>query len=126
VSLLLGAIDMGVAIMRMHIVSEAARQGARKAIVHGGTPGNLLGAWGPTAFSGNGNSSDPKVASNSAYFTGLDPSQVTINLTWPDGNNNVESRVTYQVSTTWTPMITWVFGSPTYTLSGSSTMQIAH
>jgi Flp pilus assembly protein TadG len=124
--LMLGTVDMGVAIMRMHIVSEAARQGARKAIVHGSTMGNPLGKWGPTAFNGNGNSSDPIVASNVAYLTGLDPTQVTINVTWPDGNSKVESRVTYQVSTTWSPMITWVFGSPTYTLSATSTMQIAH
>jgi Flp pilus assembly protein TadG len=129
-ALLLGTVDMGVGIMRMHIVSEAARQGARKAIVQGDknyTPSKFNGgAWGPSAFTDNGNSSSPIVTTIKPYLTGLDPSQVTINVTWPDGNNNLESRVTYQVSTTWSPMITWVFGSPTYTLTGTSTMQIAH
>jgi hypothetical protein len=127
-ALMLGTIDMGVGILRMHIVSEASRQGARKAIVQGVNAQSAFngGPWGPSAFSGNGNSSSPIVTSIKAYLTGLDPSQVTINVTWPDGNNKVESRVTYQVSTTWSPMITWVFGTPTNTLSAKSTMQIAH
>jgi hypothetical protein len=127
-SLMLGMIDLGVAVFRMHIVSEAARQGARKAAVQGSLAPITLhgGPWGPSAFSGDGNSSSQIVASNAAYFTGLDPAQVTINVTWPDGNNKAESHVTYQVSTTWTPMMTWIFGSPTYTLSGTSTMLIAH
>jgi hypothetical protein len=129
-SLMLGMIDMGIAVFRMHVISEAARQGARRAICQGispPTPSKLNGGpWGPTAFSGDGNSSNPIVTTISNYFAGLDPSQVTINVTWPDGNNKLESRVTYQVSTTWTPMITWIFGSPTYNLTASSTMLILH
>jgi hypothetical protein len=126
--LMLGTVDMGVGIMRMHIVSEAARQRARKASVQGALASFTVhgGPWGATAFSGNGNSSSQIVASNKAYLTGLDPTQVTINVTWPDGNNKLASRVTYQVSTTWSPMITWIFGSPSYTLSASSTLQILH
>jgi hypothetical protein len=66
------------------------------------------------------------VTTISGYLTGLDPNATTINVTWPDGSNAVEKHVTYQVSSTWTPMITWIFGSPTYTLTGSSTMLITH
>lgn len=127
-TLLLGAIDMGTAVFRMHVVSEAARQGARRAACQGSLAPSKLngGPWGPTAFSGNGSSTNKAVTSNLGYLSGLNPSATTINVTWPDGKNTAESRVTYQVSTTWTPMITWVFGSPTYTLSGTSTMLIAH
>jgi Flp pilus assembly protein TadG len=125
-SLMLGMIDMGIAVFRMHVISEAARQGARRAIVHGGTPSNKLGGWGATSFSGSGTSTDPKVTEIQPFLSTLDPSSVTINVTWPDGDNNVEHRVTYQVNTTWTPMMTWIFGSPTYTLTAQSTMLIAH
>jgi Flp pilus assembly protein TadG len=127
-SLMLGMIDMGIAVFRTHVISEAARQGARRAICQGALAPSKLngGPWGPSAFSGDGNSSNKMVTMISGYMAGLDPSQVTINVTWPDGNNKVESRVTYQVSTTWTPMITWIFGSPSFNLSASSTMLIAH
>jgi Flp pilus assembly protein TadG len=126
--LMLGMVDMGVAITRMHLISEASRQGARKAIVQGSlAPSSLNGGpWGPTAFSGNGNSTDPKVTLIQAYLTGLNLSTVTVNVTWPDGNNKTESRVTYQVGTTWNPMMTWIFGNPTINLSAQSTMPIAH
>jgi Flp pilus assembly protein TadG len=126
--LLLGIVDMGVAVTRMHLVSEAARQGARKAICQGSLALSSLngGPWGSTAFSGNGNSSDPKVTVIQPYLTGLDLSQVTVNVTWPDASNATEKRVTYQVSTTWNPMMTWIFGNPTFNLSAQSTVPIAH
>jgi Flp pilus assembly protein TadG len=124
-SLMFGTVDMGVAVFRMHVISEAARQGARRAIVHGSLA-NQLGVWPASAFSASGTSTDPKVTEIQPYLAGLDLSQVTINITWPDAGNQPEQRVTYQVSTTWTPMMTWIFGSPTYTLNASSTMPIAH
>ena len=127
-SLMLGMIDMGIATFQMHIVSQAASQGTRKACCQGAlAPANLNGGpWGPASFSGKATSTNAIVTTILGCLTGLDLSQVTVNATWPDGNNKVGSRVTYQVSTTWTPMITWILGSKTYTLSGSSTMLIAH
>jgi Flp pilus assembly protein TadG len=127
-TLMLGMVDLGVAITRMHMISEAARQGARKATVQGSlAPSSLNGGpWGTTAFSGNGNSSDPKVTLIQPYLTGIDLSTVTVNVTWPDAKNTAESRVTYQVSTTWTPMMTFILGNPSFTLSAQSTMPIAH
>src|SRR5262249_53282463 len=108
--LLLGTVDMGVGIFRMHLVSEAARQGARKAIVQGSlAPSNLNGGpWGPTGFSGTGSSSDPKVTSISGFLTGLDHTNTTISYTWPDNSNAAEKRVTCQVTTNWHPLIAWI------------------
>jgi hypothetical protein len=128
--LMMGTVDMGVAVFRMHVISEAARQGARRAIVHG-SQANQLGSWGPTSFSGNGNSTDPKVTEIQPFLSTLDPASVTVNVTWPDTatkapGNAVEQHVTFQVTTTWTPMMGWIFGSPTYTLTAQSTMLIAH
>jgi hypothetical protein len=126
--LMLGMVDMGVAVTRMHLISEAARQGARKAICQGSLADPSLngGKWGTAAFNGNGNSTDPKVTLIQPYLTGLDLSTVTVNVTWPDASNAAEKRVTYQVNTTWNPMMTWIFGNPTFNLSAESTMLIAH
>lgn len=125
-TLMLGMVDMGVGVFRMHVISEAARQGARQACVHGNTPTNLLAQWGPSTVSLAGNSTDPKVTGLQPYLPGLDLSSVTIQYQWPDGNNNVESRVQVTVSTTWTPVLTSIFGASAYTMSASSTMPIAH
>src|SRR4051794_22710849 len=87
-TLLLGTIDMGVAVFHMHIVSEAARQGARRAACQGALAPSKLngGPWGPAAFSGDGNSTDPKVTSIKPCMTGLDLANTTINVTWPDNS----------------------------------------
>jgi hypothetical protein len=126
--LVLGTVDMGVGIFRMHLVSEAARQGARRAVVQGSVALSNLngGPWGPISFSGAGNSSDPKVTSISPFLTGLDLTNTTINYTWPDNSNAAEKRVTCQVTTKWHPLIAWIFGSSVRTLTGESTMLIAH
>jgi hypothetical protein len=131
-TLMLGMVDMGVGVFRMHVISEAARQGARQACVHGiqatTTPpySGLLGAWGPTTVTVAGNSGDSKVAGMLPYLTGLDLSTVQVTFQWPDGNNNVESRVQVTVGTTWSPILTSLFGASAYNLSASSTIQIAH
>src|SRR5438067_10755530 len=56
-TLVFGMIDLGIGVLRYHIVAEAARQGARIAIVHGNvTPpgGRPLSPWGPAPYSGRG------------------------------------------------------------------------
>jgi len=123
--LLLGMVDLGVGVFRNHMISEAARQGARQASVHG-AKADQLGSWGPTAFSGAGTSTDAKVTGMLPYLTGLDLSQVTIQFQWPDGGNQIEQYVQVTVGTTWSPMLTSVFGASAYNLSASSTMLIAH
>jgi Flp pilus assembly protein TadG len=126
--LMLGLVDMGVAVTRMHMISEAARQGTRVAICQGSLAPSALhgGPWGATAFSGTGTSTDPKVTAIKPYMSGLELSNVTVNVTWPDNSNAAEKRVTYQVSTTWKPLIGWIFGKSTVHMTAESTMLIAH
>lgn len=128
-TLMLGMVDMGLGVFQMHVVSEAARQGARQASVHGANaapPNGYLGSWGPATASLAGTSTDAKIAALQPYLTGLVLSNVTVQYQWPDGNNDVESRVRVTVSTSWSPMLTSLFGSSAYNLSASSTVPIAH
>jgi Flp pilus assembly protein TadG len=127
-ALIFGMVDLGVGVLRNHMISEAARQGARQAAVHGSSApaGWNGGPWGSTTFNGNGNSSNPIVTGIQPYLSGLDPTQVTIQVQWLDGGNQAEQRVQVTVSTTWTPLYTTLFGSQAKTLSASSTMPIAH
>jgi Flp pilus assembly protein TadG len=127
-TLVFGMLDLGMAVFRQQRISEVARQLARKAIVQGvNAPSTLNGGpWGPTTYTGTGSASDSIATSIQRYLGGLNPSQVNLKVVWPDNNNNVESRIQVTVTTTWTPMFTYIFGGATWTLRAESTMPIAH
>ena len=127
--LALGTIDLGLAVFQNHAVAEASRQGARVASVHGSLA-TQLGTWGTTTYSGAGNSTDtiPTAMSSAGVFTGLKAANVTVTVSWPDSGNNAQNgdRVEVAVSTTWTPLVTYIFGGRTITLSATSIVPIAH
>jgi Flp pilus assembly protein TadG len=129
-----GMIDLAVAVLRQHTITEAARFGARLASVHGVYCGNTTPTWngggwgtttiGPTSASTTGTSIIDEM--RSYYLQGLvDLNNTTIKVEWPDSSNYVESRVKVTVQTTYTPMLTLIFNG-NITLSAASTVQIAH
>jgi Flp pilus assembly protein TadG len=133
--LILGTIDLGTAVFRYHVLSWAARQGARRTIVHGTlAPTGNGGPWGPPASYPTtnpytvtaSNTSDPIANAIRPSLVGLDPSAVTITVTWPDGSDAVEKRVQVTLNTTWHPLMLFIFGNQTINLSASSEMPIAH
>jgi hypothetical protein len=146
VTLTFGMIDVGIALFHQHVVSEAARQGARQAIVHGyrAASGTTMNAWGPTPpyfptltghslYAGSTSvtvpASDPAdelAATIAPYLAGLDPTSVTITIQWPDGNNDVGNRVTVSVTTTYQPPVAFLFGDRPVEIGGSSTLTIMH
>ena len=60
------------------------------------------------------------------YLANMDLSQVTIKVQWIDASNSPEKRVRVTVSTTWQPLMLFIFGNQSIPLSASSTMPIAH
>jgi Flp pilus assembly protein TadG len=136
-TLLLGMIDLAMAVERFHITTEAARQGARLAIVHGNTdppsgvtkdkwdPSSGYPAQNPYTVAGT-NSSDKIVNKMLPYFAGIDPSTVNITVYWVDGTNDPGNRVRVTVTSTWTPMFGFILGTTQATLTGKSTMVIAY
>jgi Flp pilus assembly protein TadG len=130
-TLALGMIDLGIAVFQNNAVAEASRQGARIASVHG-LKAARLGNWGTTSYTGSGNASDtiPTAMRNGGALAGLKPANVTIAVSWPDGGNDPDvltgNRVQVTMSTNWTPIISYVFGGRTVTLTATSTVLIAH
>jgi Flp pilus assembly protein TadG len=128
--LLVGSFDLGMGVFRQYVLSEAARQGVRKAIIHGSLASTNLpggGPWGTATYGPTAaNGADAKAQAIAPFLTGMDPSQVNVTYTWPDSSNLAEKRVQVTLSTTWTPILGFIFGSPTYTISASSEMPIAH
>lgn len=139
-----GMVELSVAVFRYHIVSQAARQAARMAIVHGELAPPTMTDWN-AAYGGGTNKFGPQTISTAAadneiiygkpgdtgfpgitkYIAGLDPAGTTIQLEWIDGDTRLGSRVRATVTTTYSPLITFLF-SDDFTLTGQSVMQIAH
>ncbi len=128
-TLCLGMLDLGIGVFQYHIVSEAARQGARQAIVHGQmAPASWNGgSWGPSAINSKADATGiPLVTGIQPYLVGIDLSQATIKAQWLDGGNAPDQRVSVTVTSTYQPCITFIFADTTYSLSATSTMPIAH
>lgn len=103
-------------------LADAAKAGARYAIVHGGdnrTGSGASGPSGPTNITVAGSASPPSqvVATVQNYVTGIDPSRLTIFVTYPDGTNSVGSRVTVAVQYNFDPFTILPLGT---TLSATS------
>jgi Flp pilus assembly protein TadG len=127
--LVLGLLDLGIGVLRYNSVSHAARQGARQAMVHGAlAPAGVQGGpWGPGTISAPATASGiPAVAALQPFLFTCDPPSTTIQVAWPDGNNQPGNRVSVTVTTPYQPMMTFIFGNPSITLQATSTVTIAH
>ena len=122
----LGMIEVGMAVFRHHVVGQAARQGARLAMVRGELAPPELPAWGPATYTGAASSSDAIPTAIRPYLAGLDVASTNIRMEWLDGDTEVGSRVRVVISTPHRPFITYPLGGSGWTLNGSSTMHIAH
>jgi hypothetical protein len=137
-----GMLDLGMGVYRYHVISNAARQGARQAIVHGANA-STLGVWGPTTIgpiaadsSGTAIVDSTGDSDNRAglkpllrYGLGIDSLPHTyITLEWIDGSNAVGKRVRCTVTSPYKPFMPLLYpgATTTHTLSASSTMIIAH
>ena len=124
-TLVLGMIDLGIMMTRSQSLAQAARSGARAAIVRGEFA-DVLGHLGPTAFSGTANDSNPVAVAVRGQLLAMNPANVQVSVTWPEGSNEFGKRVRVTASAGFTPVMTFIFGSPTWTLTGSSEMYVAH
>jgi Flp pilus assembly protein TadG len=126
--LILGLLDMGVCALRYNAVSNAARQGARQASVHGSLALSSWqgGPWGPAAINASGNASGvPLVAAVQPYLFTCDLDQTTVQANWLDGSNEPGKRVRVTVTTVYSPMLTF-FLNNSVALTATSTLTIAH
>jgi hypothetical protein len=139
VLIIMGMLELALVVFRYNWVSEAARQGARTAIVRGALAGDddppVMNSWPAThyddpptygAYEHPATTDDEIINSMQPYLTLLDPAKTTVRVEWLDGNNQVDSRVRFSVTTTHEAFLTSFFGGKTWTLNGTSTMRIVH
>jgi hypothetical protein len=127
--LIFAMLDLGLAVFRHQMLSFAARRAVREVIVHG-EYADKLGKWGPETVGGPGVSvsslDHPIQALLISSLTGLNPAEVEVQIEWPEGNNKYRSPVRMSLSTTYTPMTTFILPNLSLPLTASSTMPIAH
>lgn len=133
VVLTFGMLDLGIGVFRYHILANAARQAARRAIVHGENA-NALGPWGPTAIDVTAADGGTPIVDGDDFdgyyrdgiqdiLRGCDLEETTIRLEWIDDSNAVQKRVRATVTSPYRP---FMFFLTPVTLSATSTMRIAH
>ena len=103
VILLLSVVEMGRMLLVYTTIANAARAGARYAIVHGGerTGSGIDGPSGPTCPCAQVD----KVVTSFASAGLVTTSNLTITVEYPDGTNTAGSRVTVKVMYPYDPLI---------------------
>lgn len=123
-----GILDLGIGVFRYHILAQAARQAARRAIVHGSNAAKL-GPWGWTTIDVAASDNGTPIVDGTgdgiqSLLVGCDLANTRIKLEWLDGSNAPNKRVRATVATPYVP-VTLLFLHP-LTLQAASTMPIAH
>ena len=126
----MGMLDLGVGVYRYHLIAQAARFGARRAIVHG-EMASQLGSWGPATIDVAATASEEPIVDGAEdgiqpMLIGCDLSQSRIRVEWLDGSNGFEDRVRVTVTSPYTPLFLFILSNTTINLTASSTMRIAH
>jgi Flp pilus assembly protein TadG len=124
--LLLGMLELSVALVRHTVMSEAARRVARAAMIHGANATVAQGQWGPSSLSINAGDSHAAATAVRDVLMTLDPAQVQIAIQWPDGGNLPDQRVSVAVTYLHQPIVPIPGWYDHLDLQGHSTMRIAH
>ncbi len=126
ITLTVGAMDLELAVFRYNMAAQAARHGARQAMVHGALAKAPMTVWGPAGYSGKADDGSDIANAVSPLLVGFDRHNVTVQADWLDGGNAIGNRVRYTVSTPYRPLLGFLIGYPAFTISAASTMPIAH
>ncbi|MCH8042664.1 MAG: pilus assembly protein [Planctomycetes bacterium] len=128
-TLVLGMLELSIAVFRYNIVSQGARQAARLAIVRGELAPPKLDEWGPATYTSGANSGNAVTETIKPYLTGLDLDNTTITIEWLDGSTKLQDRVHVTIVTShevFLPFVANMLSSSTFALRADSTMQITH
>ena len=118
-----GMIDAGRAVWNYNTLSHATREGTRYAIVHGADSSNPSG---PDSANFTPPSDDVMVRQTIEKFgSGLDPDRLTVTSEWLDGSNERGNSIKVTSSYDYQPMFNF-FGTLSFTLTSSSTMEITN
>lgn len=115
--LVLATIDGARAVFAYNTIANAAREGARYGIVHGGASSTPIGPG----------VNEADLVTHVEQFTRSFPApDIAVTPTWPQGSNSDGSPVAVQVTYQYRPLFGGLIGIGPMTLRASSTMVIVH
>jgi len=126
-----GLLDFGLGVFKQQVLTNAARELARQATVHG-SMANRKGVWGPTAITTTADSTSDGTEGEIAeiarrHLYGFRPEDVIVEVSWPEGNNNPEEDHVLVKMTSIRQSLTMIaLGSDFNVLRAVSHMEIVH
>lgn len=125
-TLLLGSLDLMLIVLRDNTLSQAARRLARAALVRGEGAAGFLQPWGPAPYAGTADEDTAQAAAIRGILVAVDPADVQVQMSWPDGGNATGDRVRVVVSMQHQSTVASLFGVEPYLLTSTAIMQIEH
>lgn len=124
---LFAILDLGLASLRYNTLAEAARRLARAAVMRGDeTPTEIGNDWGPGPIIATAADSIDPALTIHALLPTMDPGDVSIQMTWPDGTNNSGSRIRVQLKYEHQPLVPGFNPWGAIQLESSSQMRIVN
>lgn len=118
-TLIFGIMEMGWLLFNYHEVTNAAREGARYAIVHGTMSAGITDPSQAGYYTLNAANLRAAILAKTSL---PDPNALTVTVTEPDGDLQPGHRVTIAVSYPYQPLIGFILNGMSITLHGTSTM----
>ena len=123
--LLLGTLDLGIAVVRYNVLAAAARRVTREAIVHGAEAPPERPAWGPGDYTGTAADSSEIAGAALPYLPTINPADVAMSVTWPDGDHQEGDRVRVRMAYVHHAIVP-LMPSQLFNLRAECTMRIVH
>ncbi|MFQ5731509.1 MAG: TadE/TadG family type IV pilus assembly protein [Planctomycetaceae bacterium] len=121
-----GLLDLGMAVLRQNSLAEAARRGARAAIIHGDSHETKQTVWGSGTYTGTAADLTPQAEAVRPALVLMPPADVTLKMEWLDGKSWPGQRVRVTASYSNKPIFPFLIPAGLMSLHAVSTMRIAH
>jgi Flp pilus assembly protein TadG len=125
VVMMVGVLDLGLAVLRQNSLDAAARQVARAAVVRGAMAASDQVAWGPARYASRVSTSSEIANMARDALATIDPQDVSVVVDWPDGGNQPEQRVRVRLAYQHSSIIPMLYGRH-LDMRSECVMRIAH
>ncbi len=118
--------DLGLAVFHDSELNAAAEALARESIIRGALAAPEKTSWGPAAISTSAASQSEPAALVAQSLILTNPADVSVRLTWPDGDIQENCRVVVQLNYTHKPLVPAFNIYGPLNLQTTCTMRIVH
>ncbi|MBA3485241.1 MAG: pilus assembly protein [Pirellulales bacterium] len=126
IGLLLVLLDLGIATARYNALGHASRRVARAAAVRGADISKHEPSIGPAAVTVQADDAHPLCALARRSLPLMNPEDVAVTVSWPDGDNNPCSRIRVELQYIHQPIVPLIAVWGDLDLRAASTMRVVN